>query len=90
MAQVLCEVYNFGSQKPALVPVRLVQVDGDELVANFGGELAVVDLAVGRHVFEHFELVDALAELLLVVVLPVILLALVLGPLLPAILVEAV
>ena len=87
---MLSQVNDLVSEEPALVSVRLIKVDRHEFVADLGCKLAVIHLAVGRHVFEHIEFVNALAQLLLVVILAIVLLALVLGPLLPAILVEAV
>ena len=87
---MLGQVDNFRPCQPTLVPIRLIQVDGHELIADFRSEFTVVHLTKGRHSSQRFELIAPLLELLFVIVLSVVLFALMFGPLLPSVLVETV
>ena len=80
---MLRQVNDLAPQQAPLIPIRLIQVDRHELVADLGRELAIVHLAVGRIGLEDVKLVTPLSQLLLVVILAVVLFALVLGLFLP-------
>ena len=87
---MLRQVNDLAPQQAPLIPIRLIQVNSHELVADLRRKLAIVHLTVGRIGLEDVKLVTPLSQLLLIVILSVVLLALVLGPLLPSILIEAV
>ena len=90
MAQVLGQVDNLGPLNLPLIPIRFIQVDRYELVADLGSEFAIIHLSVRGDRLERVILITLLLQLHFVVVLSVELFAFVLGPLLPPVLVEAI
>lgn len=87
---MLCQINYLRPQQTPLVSVWLVKVNRHKLIANLRCEFAVIHRTVVGHCLQKVVLVYLLFELSLVVILAVVLFALVLGPLLPAILIEAV
>jgi hypothetical protein len=90
MAQVLCQINDLTPADLPLIPIRLIQVNGHKLVANLRSKLTVVHLTKGRGRRQSLILIYGLLEFLLIVVLPIVVFAFVLGPLSPPILIKTV
>jgi len=90
VAQMLSQVDQLRSLQAGCIPSRLFEVYGNELVAHFRRELAIVDSAICSGQGQLVVTVKAFLELHLVVILPVVLFAFVLCPLVPSVDVQAV
>ena len=91
MAKVLREVDQFHAADGTLVAIWLVQVDRDELVADFRREFTIVNLGeLDLLRSEKLIFVTLLLQLAFVIISAVVLLALVFSPLTPPMLVQAV
>ena len=90
VAEVLGKVDEFADGQLALVVAWAFHVDGDVFIADFWGELGVVDFSVFNTCAPILEVLKLFAHLLLIIVLAIKLLALILGTLLPTVHVEAV